>query len=98
MTTHHRGYQQPGNVVHVARRTRRSHAAGLAGRHGNRSHPHKEDETSESGYALALRMIGTGRADTVSMVTHRFPLGSVVEAIKTVTNREAIEVAVLPGG
>jgi hypothetical protein len=32
------------------------------------------------------------------MVTHRFPLGSVVEAIETVTNREAINVAVLPGG
>jgi hypothetical protein len=25
------------------------------------------------------------------MVTHRFPLGSVVEAIETVTNREAIK-------
>jgi hypothetical protein len=48
-------------------------------------------------------MIETGRADTVSMVTHRFPLGSVVEAIETVSNREAIKVAVLraaqpPGG
>jgi hypothetical protein len=32
------------------------------------------------------------------MVTHRFPLGSVVEAIDTVTNREASKVAVLPGG
>jgi hypothetical protein len=32
------------------------------------------------------------------MVTHRFPLGSVVEAIETVTNREAIKVAVLSGG
>ena len=58
----------------------------------------KEDESSEGGYALALRMIETGRVDTVSMVTHRFPLGSVVEAIETVTNREAIKVAVLPGG
>jgi hypothetical protein len=32
------------------------------------------------------------------MVTHRFPLGSVVEAIETVINREAMKVAVLPGG
>jgi hypothetical protein len=40
-------------------------------------------------------MIETGRVDTVSVVTHRFPLGSVVEAIETVTNREAIKVAVL---
>jgi hypothetical protein len=32
------------------------------------------------------------------MVTHRFPLGSVVEAIESVTNHEAIKVAVLPGG
>jgi hypothetical protein len=31
------------------------------------------------------------------MITHRFPLGSVVEAIEAVTNREAIKVAVLPG-
>jgi hypothetical protein len=29
------------------------------------------------------------------MVTHRFPLGSVAEAIETVTNHEAIKVAVL---
>jgi hypothetical protein len=32
------------------------------------------------------------------MVTHRFPLGSVVEAIQTVTDREAVKVAVVPGG
>jgi threonine dehydrogenase-like Zn-dependent dehydrogenase len=43
-------------------------------------------------------MIETGGIDTASMVTHRFSLGSVVEAIQTVTNREAIKVAVLPGG
>jgi hypothetical protein len=43
-------------------------------------------------------VISIVRGALVSMVTHRFPLGSVVEAIETVTNREAIKVAVLPGG
>jgi threonine dehydrogenase-like Zn-dependent dehydrogenase len=42
-------------------------------------------------------MIEAGRIDTAAMVTHRFPLESVVEAIETVTSREAIKVAVLPG-
>jgi hypothetical protein len=42
-------------------------------------------------------VISIVRGALVSMVTHRFPLGSVVEAIETVTNREAIKVAVLPG-
>jgi hypothetical protein len=38
-------------------------------------------------------MIETGWVDTVSMVTHHFPLGSVVEPIETVTNREATKVS-----
>jgi hypothetical protein len=42
-------------------------------------------------------MIETGWVDTVSMVTHHFPLGSVVEPIETVTNREATKVAPPPG-
>jgi L-iditol 2-dehydrogenase len=47
-------------------------------------------------YETALRMIETGKVDTASMVTHRFPLRSVTEAIETVTTGQAIKVAVLP--
>jgi L-iditol 2-dehydrogenase len=47
-------------------------------------------------YETALHLIETGRVDTASMVTHRFPLRSVTEAIETVTTGQAIKVAVLP--
>lgn len=50
-----------------------------------------------SNYRSALRLIETGRIDARAMVTHRFGLASVVEAIETVTSREAIKVAVVPG-
>jgi L-iditol 2-dehydrogenase len=50
-----------------------------------------------SNYRTALRLIETGRVDAKAMVTHRFGLASVVEAINTVTSREAIKVAVVPG-
>jgi L-iditol 2-dehydrogenase len=90
---------RPGGTVNIF--------AGLKGKgwtevDGNRIH-YKElvvtgtSNSRRADYALALRMIETGRIDTASMITHRFPLGSVVEAIQTVTNREAIKVAVLPG-
>jgi L-iditol 2-dehydrogenase len=76
---------------------------GLAELDGNRIH-YKElvitgtANSRRADYALALRMIETGRIDTASMVTHRFPLAAVVEAIQTVTDREAVKVAVLPDG
>jgi L-iditol 2-dehydrogenase len=47
-------------------------------------------------YETALRLIETGKVDTASMVTHRFPLRSVTKAIETVTTGHAIKVAVLP--
>jgi L-iditol 2-dehydrogenase len=91
---------RPGGTVNIF--------AGLKGKgwtevDGNRIH-YKElvltgtSNSRRADYALALRMIETGRIDTASMITHRFPLDSVVEAIEAVSNREAIKVAVLPGG
>jgi L-iditol 2-dehydrogenase len=47
-------------------------------------------------YETALRLIESGRIDSVSMVTHRFPLTEVAEAIRTVAAGEGIKVAVLP--
>ena len=47
-------------------------------------------------YETALRLIESGRVDTASMVTHRFPLSAVNEAIDTVGTGAAIKVAVLP--
>jgi L-iditol 2-dehydrogenase len=47
-------------------------------------------------YASALRLIETGRIDAARMVTHRFPLASVVEAIETAGDGSGIKVAVLP--
>lgn len=50
-----------------------------------------------SNYRTALRLIESGRIDAQAMVTHRFGLASVVDAIETVTSTEAIKVAVVPG-
>lgn len=47
-------------------------------------------------YETALRLIESGRIDTASMVTHRFPLSAVAEAMDAVTMGAAIKVAVLP--
>jgi hypothetical protein len=47
-------------------------------------------------YETALRLIESGRIDTASMVTHRFPLSAVTDAIAAVTTGAAIKVAVLP--
>lgn len=47
-------------------------------------------------YATALRLIESGRIDTASMITHRFPLAAVAEAIRTVVAGEGVKVAVLP--
>ena len=49
-----------------------------------------------SDYETALHLIESGKIDTASMVTHRFPLPSVHEALDTVTAGEAIKVAVMP--
>jgi threonine dehydrogenase-like Zn-dependent dehydrogenase len=45
---------------------------------------------------LALQLIESGKIDTASIVTHRFPLSAVDEAIDMVTGRDAIKVAVVP--
>jgi L-iditol 2-dehydrogenase len=47
-------------------------------------------------YETALRLIESGRIDTASMVTHRFPLPAVAEAMDAVGTGAAIKVAVLP--
>jgi L-iditol 2-dehydrogenase len=47
-------------------------------------------------YETALRLIETERVDTASMVTHRFPLSAVIDAVDTVGTGAAIKVAVLP--
>jgi hypothetical protein len=65
----------------------------LAGRTASPHHYHNRQPSAKPGPPQRF----TNR-HLVPMVTHRFPLGSVVEAIETVTNREAIKVAVLPGG
>jgi L-iditol 2-dehydrogenase len=47
-------------------------------------------------YETALRLIESGRIDTASMITHRFALTAVAEAMDTVRTGTAIKVAVLP--
>jgi L-iditol 2-dehydrogenase len=47
-------------------------------------------------FETALRLIESGRVETASMVTHRFPLAAVDQAVATVGAGEAIKVAVLP--
>ncbi|MBA2344503.1 MAG: hypothetical protein H0V83_05440, partial [Rubrobacter sp.] len=47
-------------------------------------------------YGAALRLIESGRVDVSGMVTHRFPLASVHEALDVVAGGDGIKVAVLP--
>jgi L-iditol 2-dehydrogenase len=47
-------------------------------------------------YEVALRLIESGRIDATSMVTHRFPLRSVREALDTAASGEGLKVAVMP--
>jgi L-iditol 2-dehydrogenase len=47
-------------------------------------------------YETALRMIESGRIDTASMLTHRFGLDEVLEAIATVGDPGALKAAVVP--
>ena len=49
-----------------------------------------------SDYAIALRLIESGRVDVSDMVTHRFPLKDAAEAIEVSTGDEGIKVAVMP--
>lgn len=69
---------------------------------GNRIH-YKElvvagaANSRRSNYRTALQLIESGRIDAVGMITHRFGLADLVEAIETVTSGDAIKVAVIPG-
>ena len=47
-------------------------------------------------YGVALRLIESGRIDAARMVTHRFPLASVKEALDVAAGGAGIKVAVLP--
>lgn len=47
-------------------------------------------------FGAALRLIESGRVDAARMITHRFPLSSVGEAIETAAGGSGIKVAVLP--
>jgi L-iditol 2-dehydrogenase len=47
-------------------------------------------------FEIAIRLIESGRIETASMVTHRFGLGEVVDALKVVGHGDALKVAVMP--
>ena len=47
-------------------------------------------------YGAALRLIESGRVDAGRMITHRFPLTSVLDALDTAAGGAGIKVAVLP--
>jgi L-iditol 2-dehydrogenase len=47
-------------------------------------------------FEVAIRLIESGRVETASMVTHRFGLGEVVDALKVVGHGDALKVAVMP--
>lgn len=46
----------------------------------------------------AVRLILSGRFPLHKLVTHRFPLGKVMDALKAVDTKEAIKAVLLPGG
>lgn len=47
-------------------------------------------------HRTAVRLISTGRVDTASLVTHRFALRDIDEALAAVADRDALKVAVRP--
>ncbi len=53
-------------------------------------------DSRRSDYRVALNLIESGRIDVSQMVTHRFPLESVHEALNTAASGAGIKVAVLP--
>lgn len=53
-------------------------------------------DSRRSDYGVALRLIESGGIDAARMVTHRFPLTSVKEALETAAGGAGIKVAVLP--
>ena len=53
-------------------------------------------DSRRSDYKLALQLIESGRIEVERMVTHRFPLTSVGEALDMTASGDAIKVALLP--
>lgn len=51
---------------------------------------------SRADYELALDLIVSGKIDSASLVTHRFPLEQVLDAIGTVGDPAAVKAAVVP--
>ncbi|HEX2728519.1 MAG TPA: zinc-binding dehydrogenase, partial [Rubrobacteraceae bacterium] len=80
--------------------------AGLAGKgltevQANLIHYNELQVTGQTGsrrsdFATALDLIQTRRIDAERMITHRFPLRDVAEAIETVSRGEGTKVAVMP--
>lgn len=81
--------------------------AGLAGKglaevQANLIHYNELQVTGQTGsrrsdFETALELIQTRRVDAERMITHRFPLRDVTEAIETVSRGEGIKAAVMPG-
>lgn len=80
--------------------------AGLSGEgwaqvEANRIHYNQLEVTGisdchRSDYDASLRLIESERIDVSRMITHRFPLARVTDALDTTANGEGIKVAVLP--
>jgi L-iditol 2-dehydrogenase len=47
-------------------------------------------------YEMALHLIVSGRIETEALITHRFPLARVLDAIGTIGDPEAVKAAVVP--
>jgi L-iditol 2-dehydrogenase len=47
-------------------------------------------------FEVAIRLIESGRVETASMITHRFGLGEVADALEVVGHGDALKVAVMP--
>jgi L-iditol 2-dehydrogenase len=100
----------PHLVNHALRTTRRGGRinifAGLAGEgwaeveanliHYNELEVTGTTDSRRSDYEVALRLIESNRIDVKPMVTHRFPLRSVNEALDEAASGGGIKVAVIP--
>jgi 2-desacetyl-2-hydroxyethyl bacteriochlorophyllide A dehydrogenase len=47
-------------------------------------------------YRTALALVGSGKIDVKSLISHRFPLGDIKEAFETARSRKGLKTIVLP--
>jgi L-iditol 2-dehydrogenase len=66
--------------------------------HYKELHVHGANSSNKKQYKEAVKLIASGKVNTKKFITHKFPLDKLVDAIKTLENRDsgAIKVIISP--